>query len=197
MADRPGDSPGVATARQTFFVLASIGLVVAALYLGQRIFVRLALAVLLTLVLGPVVIWLERRGLGRFPAVLSAAVLAFLLIGLAGWAVAAQVTSLLADLPEHRAKVREKLAAAHGGGRSGPLGTVKELLEEVEKAASPDEPAPSAGPAVRVEPARPSLLAQLHPVVGRALGAVSIALAVLLLVIALLLYREDTRNRLI
>src|SRR5207248_762825 len=173
------------------------GLVVVALYLGQRIFVPLALAVLLTLVLGPVVIWLERRGLGRLPAVLSATALAFLLIGLAGWAVAAQVTSLLADLPEHRAKVRAKLAPPPGGGRSGPLRTVKELLEEVEKAASPDEPAPGAGPAVRVEPAKPSLLAQLNPLVGRVLGAISIALAALLLVVTLLLYREDTRNRLI
>lgn len=79
MADHPDDSSGVAAARETFFVLGSIGLVVAALYLGQRIFVPLALAVLLTLVLGPVVIWLERRGLGRFPAVLLASVFAFLL----------------------------------------------------------------------------------------------------------------------
>jgi predicted PurR-regulated permease PerM len=196
MTERAGDSPGVATARGVFFVLGSIGLVVAALYLGQRIFVPLALAVLLTLVLGPVVIWLERRGLGRFPAVLSAALLAFLLIGLAGWAVAAQLTSLLADLPEHKAKVREHLTPARGG-QTGPLGTVKGLLEEVEKAASPDEPAPGAGPPVRVEPARPSLLAQLRPVVAPVLGVVSIALAVLLLVVTLLLYREDTRNRLI
>jgi predicted PurR-regulated permease PerM len=197
MAEHPGDSPGVAAARRAFFVLGSVGLVVAALYLGQRIFVPLSLAVLLTLVLGPVVLWLERRGLGRLPAVLSAAALAFLLIGLAGWAVAAQVTSLLADLPGHQAMVRDKLAAAHGGGRSGPLGTLRELAAEVEKAASPDEPAPGAGPAVRVEPARPSLLAQLNPVVGRVLGGVSLALAALLLVVTLLLYREDTRNRLI
>jgi predicted PurR-regulated permease PerM len=197
MADRPADSPGIATARRTFFVLGSIGLVVAALYLGQRIFVPLALAVFLTLVLGPVVIWLERQGLRRFSAVLSAAVLAFLLVGLVGWAVAAQFSSLLADLPGHKAKVRESLARFHGGGRSGPLGTVKELLGEVEKAASPDDPAPGAGPAVRVEPARPSLLDQFQPVVGGVAGAVSLGLVVIFLVVTLLLYREDTRNRLI
>src|SRR5262245_32420194 len=197
MSDRPGDSPGVATARRAFFVLGSIGLVVAALYLGQRIFVPLALAVLLTLVLGPVVIWLERRGLRRFPAVLSAAVLAFLLIGLVGWAVAAQVTSLLADLPEHKAKLREKLAQSPRGGRSSPLRTVKELLQEVEKAALPDEPAGGTAPTVRVEPARPSLLSQFHPVVGWVAGAVSLGLVVSLLVVTLPLYREDTRNRLI
>jgi hypothetical protein len=48
-----------------------------------------------------------------------------------------------------------------------------------------------------VEPAKPSLLTEFRPVIERALGAASIALAVLLLVVTLLLYREDTRNRLI
>jgi predicted PurR-regulated permease PerM len=195
MADQPGESPGVATARRTFFVLGSLGLVVAALYLGQRIFVPLALAVLLTLVLGPVVIWLERHRFGRFPAVLSTAVLAFVLIGLAGWAVAAQLANLLADFPEHVAVVRGKLTHANGG--PGPLRTIKKLLAEVEKAGSPDEPVPAGGPLIRVEPAKPSLFTQLQPVLGGVLGAVSIALVVLLLVVVLLLYREDTRNRLI
>lgn len=196
MADRAGDLPGAATARRTFFVLGSIGLVVAALYLGQRIFVPLSLAVLLTLVLGPVVIWLERRGLGRLPAVLSAALLAFLLIGMVGWAVGVQVTGLLADLPAHETKLKQKFARSPGGEDAGPLRTVKDIVAEVEKAGSSDESAPTA-PAVRVEPVKPSLVTQLQPVIGRTLGAVSIAGAVLLLVITLLLYREDTRNRLI
>jgi predicted PurR-regulated permease PerM len=193
VADPAAEAPGAATARQTFFVLGSIGLVVAALYVGQRIIVPLALAVLVTLVLGPVVIYLERRGLGRLTAVLSTALLAFLLAGLAGWAVAAQVASLLADLPDHEAQIKEKLTRPSGGGDSGPIRTIKNLMAEVEKT---NEPVPG-GPVVRVEPTKPSLLTQLQPVIGRAVGAVSIAGAVLLLVVTLLLYREDTRNRLI
>src|SRR4051794_11862412 len=70
MADRAVETSGVALARRLFFVLGSVGLVVAALYLGRTIFVSLALAVLLTLVLGPVVARLERQGLQRVPAVL-------------------------------------------------------------------------------------------------------------------------------
>src|SRR5262245_61541938 len=81
MAERPDESPGIATARKMFFVLGSVGLLVGALYWGQRIFVPLALAVLLTFLLSPLVSWLERRGLPRIPAVLSVATLAFLLIG--------------------------------------------------------------------------------------------------------------------
>ena len=188
MADRSGDSPGVVLARRVFYTLGSLGLVVAALYLGRNIFVPLALAVLLTLLLGPVVAYLERRGLQRVPAVLSAALLSFLLIGLVGWAVATQVTNLLDDLPRHKADMRARL---DGPGGSGPLSSFKELLDDVENG----EPAP--GQVVRVEPVKPSALAQLQPVLARVLGAVSVVPVIGFLVVTLLLYREDTRNRLI
>src|SRR5688572_11482043 len=187
MADRPGDTMGFATARRTFYVLGSVALVVSALYWGQRIFVPLALAVLLTLLLSPVVARLERLGLRRLSAVLSAAGLAFLLIGLAVWAVAAQVTSLLDDLPKHRANVRAKFAQLRGSGKKGPLGALQEFVEEIETGGSPP---PGAGPVVRVEPVKPSLLAQLRPVVGRAVGAVSLGAVAALLVVTLLLNRE-------
>jgi predicted PurR-regulated permease PerM len=194
MADRPGDSPGIALARRTFFVLGSAALVVGALYWGQRVFVPLALAVLLTLLLTPVVSRLERRGLKRLPAVLAVAGVAFLLIGLAVWTVAAQFTSLLADLPRHKADVRAKIAQLRGSGKSGTLGAIQEIVDEV---GADGQPAPSGGPVVRVEPAKPSLLAQLQPVVGRVVAAVSLAAVVAVLIVALLLHREDARNRLI
>src|SRR5262245_12467267 len=197
MADRPDDPPGVVIARRMFFVLGSVGLVVVALYWGQRIFVPLALAVLLTLLLSPVVSRLERRGLKRLPAVLSVAGLTFVLLGLAGWAVAAQITDLLADLPQHQADVRAKVAQLRGSEKRSPLKTIQEFVDEIGAGGQPADPAPGAGPVVRVEPVKPSLLAELQPVVGRVLGAVSATLVVALLVVALLLYREDTRNRLI
>src|SRR5262249_60698499 len=76
-------------------------------------------------------------------------------------------------------------------------GTIQELVDEIETGGKSPEPAPGAGPVVRVEPVKPSLFAQIQPVVGRVLGAVSVAAVVALLVIALLLHRADTRNRLI
>src|SRR5262245_46494940 len=172
MADRPDDPPGVVIARRMFFVLGSVGLVVVALYWGQRIFVPLALAVLLTLLLSPVVSRLERHGLRRYSAVLSVAGLAFLLIGLAGWTVAAQVTSLLADLPQHRAHIRAKLAQLRGSAKRSPLKTLQELVDEVTTGGGPAEPATGAAPVVRVEAAKPSLFGQFRPVAGQVLGGV-------------------------
>jgi predicted PurR-regulated permease PerM len=185
----------VAAARRAFFVLGTVTLVVAGLWWAQKVLVTLALAVLLTLLLSPVVSFLERRGLARLPAVLSTTLLAFALIGLMGWAVARQVGDLLADVPKHKSDLRAKLEAAPSDGRPGPIASLRELLNEAETG----EPTtvPATGPVVRVEPARPSTFAQLRPILAPALGTICAALVVVLLVITLLFYREDTRNRLI
>src|SRR5688572_8100790 len=162
MADRVDDAPEAAIARRTFFVLGSVGLLVAALYVGRYIFVTLALAMLLTLLLTPVVSRLERRGLKRLPAVLSVALLAFVLIGLAGWTVAAQVTSLLAELPQHTTSIRATLAEFRDTGTQGPLGRLQKVLDDLETAGSSEPPAP----VIRLEPAKPSLYAQVQSVAG-------------------------------
>jgi predicted PurR-regulated permease PerM len=92
-------APVFVATRRTFHVLGSAALAVAALYWGQKILIPFALAILLTFVLSPVVLWLERRDLKRVPAVLLVVCLAFLLLGAAGWAVVTRVTSLINDLP--------------------------------------------------------------------------------------------------
>jgi predicted PurR-regulated permease PerM len=184
-----------ALARRSFYLLGSAGLVVAALYWGQKILIPLALVILLSFVLAPLVSRLERGGPRRLPAVLLVVGLAFLLLGLVGWSIASQVTDLLADLPRHRQDVREKIAALQRTGKPGLLGTIRDFLDEVENASqarsTPTEPL------VRVRPERPSLFAQLQAVVGQFLGVLSTVLVVVLLVITLLIHREDLRNRII
>ena len=61
--------------------LASIAVVIAALYLAKGVLVPLTLAALLSFLLSPVCDWLERRRLGRIPAVLVTALLGFTLLG--------------------------------------------------------------------------------------------------------------------
>ena len=53
---------------------------VAALYLGRDVLIPLALAILLSFAIGPLVTWLYRRGLPRVPAVLTVMVLVTLLL---------------------------------------------------------------------------------------------------------------------
>src|SRR5262249_7997794 len=159
--------------------------------------IPLALAVLLSFVLTPVVARLERHGLKRTPAVLLVVCLAFLLIGGAGWIVATRMTSLVGDLPRYKEDVRERIAHLQGAATHGILSTFEDFLDEVEKASRSRTGETAPGLVVRVQPERPSLFAQLQAIVGQFLGALTAAVAVVLLVVCLLIYREDLRNRLI
>ncbi len=66
------------------WMLGSIAVVVAALYLAKGVLVPLTLAVLLSFLLSPLCDWLERRSLGRVPAVLVTAILGFARLGARG-----------------------------------------------------------------------------------------------------------------
>src|SRR6188474_778750 len=89
--------------------LASIAVVVAALYLAKGVLVPLTLAVLLSFLLSPVCDWLERRRLGRIPAVLLTASLGFTLLGIVVWTAAVQMTHLAPKIPEYQHNIEAKL----------------------------------------------------------------------------------------
>jgi len=93
--------------------LASIAVVVAALYLAKGVLVPLTLAVLLSFLLSPVCDWLERRGLGRIPAVLVTAVLGFTALGIAAWTAADQMARLAPKIPEYQRNFEEKLSSVN------------------------------------------------------------------------------------
>jgi len=61
--------------------LAVAVVIVVSLYFGREVFVPMALAVLLSFALGPLVLLLRRWHLGRVPAVIVAVLLAFSIIG--------------------------------------------------------------------------------------------------------------------
>ena len=91
------------------WMLASIAVVVAALYLAKGVLVPLTLAVLLSFLLSPVCDWLERRRLGRIPAVLVTAILGFAVLGIAAWTAVVQMTDLAPKMPEYQDNLQAKL----------------------------------------------------------------------------------------
>ena len=91
------------------WMLASIAVVVAALYLAKGVLVPLTLAVLLSFLLSPVCDWLERRKLGRIPAVLVTAILGFAVLGAATWTAVVQMTELAPKMPEYQHNLQAKL----------------------------------------------------------------------------------------
>src|SRR5438270_12183114 len=88
---RPMARSPIATVKTPRFVLlASIAVVVAALYLAQDVLIPLALATLLPFLLSPLVARLERCRLGRVPAVVVVAALAVGRLGVLGGVVVGQ-----------------------------------------------------------------------------------------------------------
>ena len=84
-------------------------MILAVLYFGKPVLLPISLSVLLAFILNPLVKSLERLRLGRILSVLIASGLAFALIGAAAWALASQVQSLASDLPNHQHNIKRKI----------------------------------------------------------------------------------------
>ncbi|HEX4912894.1 MAG TPA: AI-2E family transporter, partial [Vicinamibacterales bacterium] len=174
-------------------------LVIAVLYFGQAVLVPFALAVLLTFVLTPPVGWLE-RWIGRVPAVLTTVTLVFVVLGLAGWALARQMNHLVEDLPGYRANITKKIDDVRGAGRGGAVEKLQETIDDIKgelkekEASSEREPQP-----VVVTPEPPAFASFIPGMdwLGPLLGPLGTASLVLAFVIFMLLERRDLRDRLI
>ena len=171
---------------------AAAGLLVAAavLYLARDVLIPLALAILLTFLLAPVVRRLEHWHLGRIPSTLIAVVIGFSLIAGIGWMAARQALSLTAKLPEYRENIQKKIRSVRAP-HEGTLGKAAEAIKELE-----NEAAPEAAP-LPVTETPPSAFAALAEWIGPFVKPVGTALAVVVFTILMLLNRENMRERLI
>ena len=182
--------------------------VVGCLYWAQTILIPVALALFLTFLLTPLVGFLQQRGLRRTPAVILVVLQAALVLGGVLWLVTAEIRSVADDLPKYTDNIKEKIKSLQemGEGAAG-LGKmlqditaqwhappVNAKAEEAEKPAA----APAGPPATVILQAEspvwlskwPGLLLPMAEVLG------GLALA-LVLVVFMLLKRENLRNRLI
>ena len=109
-------------------------IIVIGLQWGRPVLIPIALAILLTFLLNPVVRKLQQRGLARMPAVMlgvSAAGLAMLLIG---GLVARQVTILVAELPQNTANIKAKVRTLRQFGSSPMAAQFEQMAEEISEA---------------------------------------------------------------
>jgi predicted PurR-regulated permease PerM len=169
-----------------------VGLLVAAavLYLARDVLIPLALAILLSFLLAPVVRRLEHWRLGRLASTLIAVAIAFSLIGGIGLVAARQALSLAAKLPEYRENIQKKIRAVRAP-QEGTLGKAAEAIKELE-----NEAAPEAAP-MPVTETPPSAFAALAALLEPFVKPVGTALAVLVFTVLMLLNRENMRERLI
>src|SRR5579863_6684041 len=112
--------PNSAVASKSTFVIA-IGVTIAALYFGRQIFIPLALALVLSFLLTPVVGLLEKAHLGRVPAVLVVMVLGFALAAGLAWEVAGQLLDITGHFRDYKANLEETIRSLHPP-KNGPIG---------------------------------------------------------------------------
>lgn len=121
-------------------VLGSIVLVIASLYWAQAVLIPVALAILLTFLLNPVVTVLQSNGLGRAPAAVLVVVLVSVIVLAAGWVTASQMSSLAYELPKYQDNVRQKIADFRHARKGGALEKVQDAVETVTSEFKRDAP---------------------------------------------------------
>lgn len=196
-------SDAEASRRRLDAVAVFIGctLAVAVLYWTQAVLIPIALAVLLSFLLSPLVRGFERIGLGRIGSVAVVTVLAFVVLAAVGFALAWQVTRLAYELPGYRSNIRAKIVDVQGATSGGIIDKLRVAADDVMSAvdrggtrrsaqrglpASGDQPVP-------VVMQAPSVLWQIPSL----LESLASAGFVLVLVIFMLLERRELRDRLI
>jgi predicted PurR-regulated permease PerM len=191
------------------------GVAVAALYFGRDVFVPLALAILLSFVLAPLVLLLRHLHIPRVPSVIIAVLVAFIVILGVGTLIGSQLAQLAENLPQYQSTITEKIrsvrSTAAGSGIVGRASSAlkdlgNEITKEPEKTNRTSTKAPAAPSAtarqqapVPVEihqpPAAPIQLIQ--GIVGPLLAPLATAGIVIIFLLFILLQREDLRDRFI
>ena len=193
--------------------LVAAVVVITALYFARVMLVPLALAVLFTFVLAPLVSALERIRFPRFFAVFLVVGIAVTGIVVMGWTVGNQLIDVTNQLPSYKTNIKEKIDAIHNPKNrrlDKAADAMKELGKEIaDNPPTPSEPTssslknsgigkaaaqqqPKAVPVQVFQPAS-NPLESLNSVITP-LGS---AVIVLVLTIFMLAGREDLRNRLI
>ena len=187
-------------------------IIILLLYFGREIIIPIALAILLSFVLSPLVGLLQRLRIPRGLAVVSVVVTAFAFIFAMGSLLASQLTQLAGDLPRYQSTITGKIdtfrnTTAGRGTLERASGMLKDLSKELDK---PKETAPALGAGanlrealpvkpvpVEVRQPDPGALESLQSLISPLLHPLATTGIIVIFVIFILLQREDLRNRLI
>jgi predicted PurR-regulated permease PerM len=186
-------------------------IVIAALYFGREVLLPLALAILLSFVLTPPLLLLRKLKVPRIVAVAIVVTTAFGIIFGLGWMMSREATQLAADLPSYQATLSQKVESfRESTSESGVLKKAGEVLSDLQQqlnAPTDGVPAPAVGTSakkpddkplpVEITTPEPTGWALYQTIFSTLLPPLATAGIVLLLVIFILLQREDLRDRLI
>ena len=185
--------------------VASVVTTVAALYFGREVFLPIAVALLLTFAIAPVVSWLKRLGVPRIAAVIASVAGAFAALSLFSFVVATQVSDLAQNIPVYQINILTKVRALKENGLGGGIvsrlsGVIERVGQEIDR----QEPQlPSAAEQTKRDPIPVEIVAHEKPlevlqnIIGPLVSPLSSTGLVIIVVIFMLMEREDLRDRFI
>jgi len=174
-------------------VMASVVLVIASLYWAKAVLIPLALALMLTFLLQPIVAALHRRGLGHMPAVVLVVVLLGLVLVAVGGVVIMQFSSLAAELPGYQDNLKHKIDDLQSMSKGGVLEKIQESMAVLTREFNnTPPPARASQEPVVVQTSGFSLVSYVPSL----LGFLADAGLVLVLLLFILMAYDDLRDRL-
>ena len=197
------------TATLQSLLIAAI--VITGLYVAREVLLPLALAILLSFVLTPALLFLRRLKVPRVVGVAIVVAFAFALIFGLGWLMSQQATQLAGDLPRYQHVLAEKISALRKSAAGSPaLEKATEAVKGLERELANPTPEPKVGtepsPPEQAEEGRKPIPVEIHEppprslelfqrIAGTVLPPLATAGIVILFVIFILLQREDLRDR--
>ncbi|WP_035983378.1 AI-2E family transporter [Bradyrhizobium sp. STM 3843] len=191
--------------------MAVAAMIIAGLYFGREIFVPLALAVLLSFALAPLVIRLHSWRVPRTASVIIVVFFGFSIIFSLGGLMVSEATRLAAQLPAYQQTLSDKVESLRGFmGGPGTLKqastVLKELGTELQRGSASGQT--DNGPArqasdktfpipVEIRQPDPGALTTLAKIIEPLLSPLTTTGIVVIFVAFILLQREDLRNRLV
>jgi predicted PurR-regulated permease PerM len=189
---KPASQERRLSARPLIGVLAAV-LAIACLYWARSVAIPFVIAMLLAFMLSPLVRALERR---RVPTLLAVILVLVLFTGglaVIVQAIAIEVAVLAKELPGYRGNIMTKIGDLRLIQKGSALGQLQQLAEDMIEQFERYDVGPSSDRPVPVSVEQPSFLWKLSSLLPNAARAG----LVLVLLLFMLLRREDLRNRLI
>lgn len=187
-------------------LVVTAAVVVSGIYFGRPVLMPLALAVLMSFALAPLVGLLKRWHLGNVVPVLISVLLAIVVLTSLGGFMGAQLAKLAAELPGYQTNLSNKIESVVGGAMNNNTvmrlnRTVENLAEQItggrkaEEAAAANDPIKPVPVIIRRTSVAPWSMAQT--VLGPLLAPLGLIVLVLVFVGFILLQKDDLRDRIV
>ncbi|MGC2037844.1 AI-2E family transporter [Paraburkholderia caledonica] len=201
------DAPPAAFGLDALIAFAVGAGLVACLYFARAVLIPMTLAILLSFLVAPLVKSLGRLKLGHVASVFAAVVISVSVIGVLGAVIAMQLTDLAAGMPRYQATIEHKMEAAHtltvgkldrfakAAGQALQRATVEPTPPAPRRDASSSEGRAPAAVPVEVREPVPTPLELARRVLSPAISPLETAFIVFVVMVVILLQRDDLRDR--